>query len=55
MTERLALLTSDQGVASLNSTGGEMLPGPKRGFIEQSLSYSPFHHPDTTEILLKGM
>ena len=41
MAERLALPTSD-------------LPEPKRRFIAQSLSCSPFHCLKMTEILLKG-
>ena len=49
MAERLALPTSDHGVA-----GGEILPEPKRRFIAQSLSCSPFHRLEMTEILLKG-
>ena len=49
VAERLALPTSDNGVA-----GGEILPEPKRRFIAQSLSYSPFHCLEVTEILLKG-
>ena len=51
VAERLALPTSDHGVAGSNLAGGEILPEPKRRFIAQSLSCSPFHHP---EILLKG-
>ena len=35
-------------------TGSEILPEPKRRFIVQSLSCSPFHHLEMTEILLKG-
>ena len=54
VTERLALPTSDQGVAGSNPVGGEILPEPKRGFIAQSLSCSPFHGLGMTEILLKG-
>ena len=38
----------------LSSAGGEILPEPKRRFIAQSLSSSPFHRPEITEILLKG-
>ena len=52
MAERLALPTSDHGVA--DPAGGEILPEPKRGFIAQSLSCSPFHRLEMTEILLKG-
>ena len=33
--------------------GGEILPEPKRRFIAQSLSCSPFHRLEMTEILLK--
>ena len=54
MAERLALPTSDHGVAGSNPAGGEILPEPKRRFSAQSLSYSPFHRLDMTEILLKG-
>ena len=54
MAERLALPTSDQGVAGSNPVGGEILPLPKRRFIAQSLSCSPFHRLEMTEILLKG-
>ena len=54
MAERLALPTSDHGVAGSNPAGGEILPEPKRRFIAQSLSCSPFHRLEMTEILLKG-
>ena len=54
VAERLALLTSDHGVAGSNPAGGEILPEPKRRFIAQSLSCSPFHRLEMTEILLKG-
>ena len=54
MAERLALPTSDHGVAGSNPAGGEILPEPKRRFIAQSLLCSPFHHLEKTEILLKG-
>ena len=54
MAERLALLTSDHGVAGLNPAGGEIFPESKRRFIAQSLSCSPFCHLKMTEILLKG-
>ena len=54
MAERLALPTSDHGVAGSNPAGGEILPEPKRRFIAQSLSYSHFHRLEMTEILLKG-
>ena len=37
-----------------NPAGGAILPEPKRHFIAQSLSSSPFHRPEMTEILLKG-
>ena len=52
--ERLALPTSDHGVTGSNPAGGEILPEPKRRFIAQSLSCSPFHRLEMTEILLKG-
>ena len=54
MAERLALPTSVHGVAGSNPAGGEILPEPKRRFIAQSLSCSPFHRLEMTEILLKG-
>ena len=54
MAERLALPTSDHGVTGSNPAGGEILPEPKRRLIAQSLSYSPFHRLEMTEILLKG-
>ena len=54
VAERLALPTSDHGVAGSNPAGGEILPEPKRRFIAQSLSCSPFHRLEMTEILLKG-
>ena len=54
VAERLALPTSDHGVAGLNPAGGEILPEPKQCFIAQSLSCSPFHRLEMTEILLKG-
>ena len=54
VVERLALPTSDHGVAGSNPAGGEILPEPKRRFIAQSLSCSPFHRLEMTEILLKG-
>ena len=54
MAERLALPTSDHGVAGSNPAGGEILPEPKRRFIAQSLSCSPFHRLEVTEIVLKG-
>ena len=54
MAERLALPTSVHGVACSNPAGGEILPEPKRHFIAQSLSCSPFHRLEMTEILLKG-
>ena len=44
----------DHGVAGSNPAGGEILPEPKRRFIAQSLSCSPFHRHEMTEILLKG-
>ena len=54
MAERLALPTSDHGVTGSNPAGGEILSEPKRRFIAQSLSCSPFHRLEMTEILLKG-
>ena len=54
MAEWLALPTSNHGVVGSNPARGEILPEPKRRFIAQSLSFSPFHHPEMTEILLKG-
>ena len=49
-----ASATSDHGVAGSKPAGGEILPEPKRRFIAQSLSCSPFHRLEMTEILLKG-
>ena len=46
--------TSDHGVTGSKPAGGEILPEPKRRFIAQSLSCSPFHRLEMTEILLKG-
>ena len=54
MAERLALPTSDHGVAGSNPAEGEILPEPKRRFTAQSLSCSPFHCIEMTEKLLKG-
>ena len=54
VAERLALPTSDHGVAGSNPAEGEILPEPKRRFTAQSLSCSPFHRLEMTEILLKG-
>ena len=54
VAERLALPTSVHGVAGSNPAGGEILSEPKRRFIPQSLSCSPFHRLEMTEILLKG-
>ena len=54
MAERLALQTSDHGIAGLNPAGGEILPEPKRRFTAQSISCSPFHCLEMTEMLLKG-
>ena len=54
VAERLALPSSDHGVAGSNPAGGEILPEPKRCFIAQSLSCSPVPRLEMTEILLKG-
>ena len=54
VAERLALPTSDHGVAGLKHAGGEILPETKQRFIAQSLLCSPFHHPRMIEILLEG-
>ena len=54
VAERLALPTSVHGVAGSNPAGGEILLEPKRRFSAQSLSCSPFHRLEMTEILLKG-
>ena len=54
ISKHLALPTSDHGVAGSNPAGGEILPEPKQRFIAQSLSCSPFHRREMTEILLKG-
>ena len=44
----------DHRFAGSNPAGGEILPEAKRCFIAQSLSCSPFHRLEMTEILLKG-
>ena len=54
VAERLALPTSDHGVLGSSPVGGEIISEPKRRFIAQSFSCSPFHRPDMNEILLKG-
>ena len=54
VAEQLVLPTSGHGVAGSNPAGGEILLEPKRRFIAQSLSCSPFHRLEMTEILLKG-
>ena len=54
VAERLALPTSDHGVAGSNPAGGEILPEPKRRFFAKSFSCSPSHRLEMTEILLKG-
>ena len=54
MAERLVLPTLDHGIAGSNPAGGEILPEPKLRLIAQSLSCSPFHRLEMTEILLKG-
>ena len=46
--------TSVHGVEGSNPPGGEILPEPKWRFTAQSLSCSPFHRLEMTEILLKG-
>ena len=51
VAERLALPTLDHGVADSNPAGGEILPEPKRRFIAQSFSCSPFHRLEMTEFL----
>ena len=48
-----AVSAPDFGSGS-NPAGGEILPEPERRFIAQSLSCSPFHRLEMTEILLKG-
>ena len=53
VTERLALPTSDHGAPGSNPAAGEILSELKRRFIEHSLSCSPFHPSEMTEILLK--
>ena len=55
VAERLALPSSDHGVACSNPAGGKIRPEPKRRFIAQSLSCSPFHRLEMTAILLKGV
>ena len=55
VAERLELPTTHHGVLGSNLAAGEVLLEPKRCFIAQSLTCSPFHCPDMTEILLKRM
>ena len=50
----LALPTLDHGVVDLNPAGGEIIPESEWHFIAQSLSWSPLHHLEMIEILLKG-
>ena len=54
ISEASAWPTSDHGVAGSNPAGGEILSEPNQRFIAQSLSCSPFHRLEMTEILLKG-
>ena len=54
MAERLALPTSDHGVAGSNPIGSKILPEPKRRFLAESLTCSLLHCLEMTEILLKG-
>ena len=54
MAERLALPTSNHGVAGSYPAGGKILPESKRRFIAQSFSCLPFYRLEMTEILLKG-
>ena len=55
VAERLAPPTSDHVVVGSNPAGDEILPEPNLWrFIAQSLSSSPFHRPEMTEILMKG-
>ena len=48
VAKQLALPTSDHGVSGSNPAEGEILSEPKRRFIAQSLSCSPFHRPEMT-------
>ena len=52
--KQILIALSYNGVAGSNPAGGEILSEPKRRFIAQSLSCSPFHRLEMTEILLKG-
>ena len=54
MAERLELPTSNQGVSGSSPAGAEIISEPKRRFIAQIFSCSPFYRPDMNEILLKG-
>ena len=47
-------MASDHGVSGSSPAGGEIISEPKRRFIAQSFSCSPFRCPDMNEILLKG-
>ena len=52
VAKQLALPTYNHGVSGSNSAGGEISSEPKRRFIAQNPSCSPFHRPDITEVLL---
>ena len=54
VAEWLALPTLDHAVSGSNTAGDDILSEPKLRFIAQSLSCSPFHCPDMTEIPLNG-
>ena len=54
VAERLALQISDHGVSGSSPAGDEIISEPKRRFVAQSFSCSPFHRSDMNEILLKG-
>ena len=54
MAEWFVPLTSDHWVSGSSPAGSEIISEPKRRFIAQSFSCSPFHCPDMNEILLKG-
>ena len=53
VNERLALPTSNHGAPDSNPVANEILSELKRRFIAHSLSCSPFHPSEMTELLLK--
>ena len=54
VAKQKVLPTSDHRVLGSDSADENILSDPKWHFSAQSPSCSAFHHPDMTEILLKG-